>query len=173
MGYEGGKVATLVKPHLARNAAEKMAHRGGERFVELVREATPVYKQPALDDRPRRRAPGTLKLSWYQKPTTRTLGGFGSDGFESGVATDDKIGPWVEWDTKPHPIVPIPPNTRLAYVKGGTWRMPRAVRHPGTKGQGMVRNSGVKLEAEVESGLFEPILQEWKRETEREAGRLF
>lgn len=162
MGYVGGEIASIVKPLVATRAAEKMARRGGERMTELVRMNTPIAPmQPPLDKRPRKRARGTLRASWFTKPVVPT-----GTGFESGTATEDPIAPYVEWNTRPHEIRPIPPNRRLAFVKDGHWWYPRVVHHPGTHGQAMLRIGAAKVEDELAHGLMDRELEAWKRETE-------
>lgn len=164
MGYVGGKIASIVRPSSATRATFEMARHGGERMTELVRENTPIAPpQDPLDYRPRKRRRGTLRASWRQKPVTVTPRGFGS-----GVETEDPVAPNVEWSTSPHEIRPIPPNTRLAFVKDGEWHRPRSVRHPGTRGQAMLRIGAAKVEHELAHGLMDPELEAWKRECEEQ-----
>lgn len=163
MPYVGEKVASICKPEAATRAAFHMAQKGGERFTELVKMNTPIGEPPEPPDtRPRKRRRGTLRESWRTKPVT-----VHPRGFASGVETHDPIAPFVEWNTSPHEIRPIPPNTRLAFTKGGRWHRPGIVHHPGTHGQAMVRISAAKLEHEVAHGLFERELLAFKRECER------
>jgi len=66
MGYEGGKIASLVRPELATGTAIKMARHGGERMTELVKMNTPIA--PPQDPverrvRLRKRPRGTLRES--------------------------------------------------------------------------------------------------------------
>jgi hypothetical protein len=165
MGYEGGKISSIVRPEVATRTAHKMADRGGARMTELVKMNTPIAPPDDPVERRvrlRKRKRGTLRESIYQKPVLPT-----QSGFESGCATEDPVAPHVEWSTRPHEIRPIPPNRRLAFVKDGEWRFPRVVHHPGTHGQAMFRIGGAMVENEVARGLFQPELEEFKRELER------
>jgi len=164
MGYEGGKIASLVRPELATGTAIKMARHGGERMTELVKMNTPIA--PPQDPverrvRLRKRPRGTLRESIVEKPVVPT-----GEGFESGCETHDPIAPYVEWSTKPHEIRPIPPNRRLSFVKGGQWVFARVVHHPGTHGQAMFRIGAHYLEHEVQTGLLNRELEEFKRDSE-------
>jgi hypothetical protein len=165
MPYVGGKIASIVKPRLARETAEMMARHGGERMTELVKMNTPI--SPPQDPveravRLRKRPRGTLRESIEQKAVVRTR-----NGYESGCETHDPIAPHVEWNTRPHEIRPIPPNRRLAFVKDGKWMFPRVVHHPGTTGQAMFRIGAAMVEHEVSHGLLQPELEHFKRESER------
>jgi hypothetical protein len=161
----GGRIAAIVKPHLGRQIARRMADHGGRRMTELVKMNTPIA--PPQDPverrvRLRKRPRGTLRESIEQKAVMPTR-----NGFESGCETHDPVAPHVEWSTRPHEIHPIPPNRRLAFVKDGRWHFPTVVHHPGTRGQAMFRIGGAMVEHELRGGLLQPELEDFKRESER------
>jgi len=168
MGYEGGKVAHLVRPHLASAAARRMADHGGQRFLELVKQNTPIAPPPhpqeaahwAKHRHGRKR--GHARDSWAQKPVVKV-----ADEYVTGVESHDEVVRYLEWGTQPHEIRPKPGTRRLKFWSRGAWHFPVVVDHPGTHGQAMTRISANKLEHEITMGLFDPILLRWKYESER------
>lgn len=170
MGYyplrNGGRVATIVRPVVARHACRKMAERGGARLTEVTKQNTPIGPAPSAMESAVRRAkrkPGDLRRSFKQKTLEVLPGGI----YRSGVETHDPIAKYVEWPTRPHEILPRRRGGLLAFVKDGHWVYTKRVWHPGTTGQAMVRISVAKVQAELHEGLLEPELREWKRLSER------
>jgi len=165
MPYVGGEIASIVRPRLAARATRQMVNKGGARWRELAMMNTPIAPPPAPEEIARRgkhggrRPRGTARASWRQKETMPMPGG---GGWYSGVESHDPVMPFIEWNTKPHIIRPIPPNRRLAFFQNGSWRFPVLVHHPGTTGQAPLRISAAKVEHEAEHGLFDAILREWK-----------
>lgn len=84
---------------------------------------------------------GNLRTSWYRDPpigANKTVK-YGFPAYEVIIATDVPYAPFVEWDTRPHEIRPIPPNRALRFTdRLGEEVVVARVWHPGTTGQHML-----------------------------------
>jgi hypothetical protein len=145
VGYHGGKLEDFA-PALdagVRRFAERTTRKVGDDLQERVKGYTPVAKASAavLASYPgiaawataRKRTPGTLRESWEQSPVRRIEGAV----FRVKVATSDPVAPHVEWNTKPHVILPKHARAlTVPTVLGMTFRA--GVLHPGTTGKHMM-----------------------------------
>jgi hypothetical protein len=175
MGYtQKGDLVALFDPELARRTVRLMAERGGEALLVRVTDNTPVsYHGLALQyggfGHELQRAPGTLKRSWRKHPAEpshdRVNGGWRVE-----VDSSDPIAAYVEWDTRPHVIMPKLPGGRLRFRTWPTGEVvyAKVVHHPGTTGQHMM---GLAVHA-IQLGFEEivsPELHEWARRAEAKA----
>lgn len=68
----------------------------------------------------------------------------GPDAVASEAYTNVEYAPYVEYDTKPHVIMPKTKRV-LAWRTGRTWHFARRVQHPGTKAQPYMRPAAEKV----------------------------
>lgn len=167
MPYVGGQLAPLFDSTPAKATLALMAHKGGDRMVELTVENTPIALGLGSGG-------GNLRTSWYQRRVRRVRRGPLS-GWESGVATDVDYAPHVEFGTglwgpehRKYLIVPKKPGGWLAWRgPGGEMIFARRVMHPGSPGQHMVATAAAAVEIEMMDGtLFNDLLHEWVRAQE-------
>lgn len=136
-------------PHVARRIAERVE----ERFLELVRDFTPMSDDPFRQFPGR--LPGTLKRSWEAETELLSEGRL-----RVTVETHDPVAPHVEYPTRPHIIRPRPERAAAAAAEGrvamlrfydrdtGRVVFRHEVHHPGTAGAYMMHRALIELAAE-------------------------
>lgn len=131
----------------------------------------------------RGRVPGRLKRSWKSGAVEETTSPSGEARFGGDSYTEDPVAPHVEWDTRPHIIRPrvdrapasvvssgkprLPgtdPRARLRFWQGGREVFAGEVRHPGTQGQHMMRDSLASAEVEWADTIGAEEIERWARE---------
>lgn len=143
MSYRAdGAIADLFRAGPIEAASRRIVERvGGDlnRRVTLhTPVASPVNPEAAAQWLSMRnfRYPGELKRSWKVGEVVLVNG---ARRMQIDVWTEDPIAPYVEWDTRPHLIVPRDPTGVLAFFdKIGNLVFARRVNHPGTRGAHMM-----------------------------------
>lgn len=172
MGYRGELLTSLADPleRGVRRFASNAVPDVGRSLRRRVRAHTPVAHEtaavlmsyPSLDAWIRARGgrePGTLKDSWQIGEVEVFLSGSG-ERRRIAVYTLDPVAPHVEWETRPHLILPkrakvltIPTARGMAYAT--------AVHHPGTRGVHMMATALAEVAAEWRS----IVARQWRNET--------
>jgi hypothetical protein len=145
--------------------ARRIAAKGADRMHEIAAMNTPVRT-------------GNLRTSFYQMPVNKTVNVGPWPAYESGIATDVKYAPYVEYGTgiygpshAPYVITPKTPGGTLAWrdPHTGKWVFATRVLHPGSPGNHMVAIAAHIVEAEADGSLFDGVLAEWARSVEAAA----
>jgi len=170
----------MLNPTAVTAAGRAMVDKGGEKLAEATRRRTPIDVSPS-GGLPRERPRGTLRDSITRGPVrqhTSTLG----RGWQLQVYTEDPVGPYVEWNTRPHEIRPTAEHVARAAAEGrqamlrffheGQIRYAAVVHHPGTQGQHMFARAAAFLEVEVPH-MFSEELERFGRDlTSGRGGRI-
>lgn len=168
MGYRGGELADLAGPleRGVRGFARRTTEKVGEDLRKRVRRHTPVAKMDAsirasydsmghwISARAGR-VPGTLKESWQVGEVEVVVEGSG-ERFRIPVYTLDQVAPYVEWETRPHLIVPRKPGGVLTIPTRTGMVFATLVHHPGTRGAHMMATA------------IQEVAIEWQRIADRE-----
>jgi len=140
VGYVGGSLADALPQEPIDRFARRTTRRVGEHLCQRVAYHTPVarpFEHESMRDfvARRHRTPGTLKRSWKVGEMRVSYGG---RLLTIDVLTHDPVAPHVEWNTRPHIIVPRDPNGMLVFEteRGTVWA--KIVHHPGTQGVHML-----------------------------------
>jgi len=141
------RLEDMLDPRAVTVAGRAMTEKGGDHLQRATKERTPISTDP-LGGLPRERPRGTLRESIVRGPVRRHTSPIGR-GWQVRVYTEDEVGPYVEWNTVPHPIEPIPPGRALRFYSRGAIRFAGRVLHPGTQGHHMFARAAAWLEAEV------------------------
>lgn len=159
MPYVGPRLHERINPRLGGFAARDIAGDAGDRWHFVTTQNTPVET-------------GNLRTSWYLDPAigANRRSFYGFPAYEVVVATDVDYAPYVEWDTRPHEIRPIPPNTRLHFFdRHGNEVFATRVSHPGTRGQHMMSIGAHVVETTLDE-IGEPGLERFVAAVERHWG---
>ena len=152
---------------LPKKVAGPIAKAVGESIKEDAAERTPTAEMPLayffeggsvrwIRDRKGRR-PGTLKAKWEVGEPELS-----AEGAEVEIRNTDPIAIYVEEDTSPHLIVAKRARF-LRFPMGTTFMYRRAVNHPGTQGQHMLRDAMAAGEADWRRIADEVIDAEMRR----------
>lgn len=181
MGYTADRPLTELFPggDFADEAGRRITRRVLEHMEDGVRRRTPVAEMPVaylavrgaggekgwIKDR-KGRLPGTLRASWFIVDPVLAEGGV----WRGSVETEDPVANLVEDDTRPHLIRPRKPGGTLRFPKGVAFLYRKSVRHPGTEGVHMMRDTLAETEARWPE-LAEAELEELAAEAEVGAPR--
>jgi Bacteriophage HK97-gp10, putative tail-component len=131
---------------------------------EKVRRYTPTAIRPpkvtaSVFAAERSRRPGTLKDSWE-------IGHLAKLGNTSWIEvyTEDPIAPYVEYDTRPHPIRARPGSVlRFRSTKTGEVVYAAEVLHPGTTGVHMLARACAEVAADADRLMRGVVRRQWGR----------
>lgn len=165
MGYVGGELSELTDETPIRRFGARMTRKAGSHLRDRVARHTPVAKAfehetaAAFVSRRGGRAPGTLKRSWRVGEVEVLYDG---TVFRVDVYTNDPVAPYVEWDTRPHIIVPKDPEGMLVFETAQGTVFAKLVHHPGTTGAHMMATAIAEV-AETWRALAKRELRETTR----------
>lgn len=158
------RLEDMLNPDAARVAARAMADKGGERLADATRIRTPI--DTSFSPLPRSRPRGTARESIVRGPVRRHTSSVGR-GYEVRVYTEDPVFPFIEWNTRPHPISPTPEHraraaaegrqAMLRFYAGGGIKFAARVMHPGTTGQHPFARAAAYVEVESSSMFAEEL----------------
>mgnify|MGYP007019856193 CR=1 FL=1 len=179
----------LIDEDAPRRAVYRIADAGGDELRERTRRHTPIGDP--TDPNRKGRVPGTARNS-IERTAVLPAVRYGRRGFQVEVFTRDPVFPYIEWDTRPHVIVPRrdrAPATVLAtgrprrlgtdpqaaltwFTRDGGQVFARRVFHPGTRG----RHPFARAALEMQSGFVllrvaRPALELFRREIIRSPRR--
>lgn len=154
MGYTQDKPLSSLFPERAVTEAEhRIPEAVGDDLLQGVRQRTPVARLPAayggdaaawVADRGGR-PPGTLRDSWKLSPVLQV-----GDVASIAVESEDPVAIHVEENTRPH-LIRARSVGALRFPSGTSFVYRRVVRHPGTQGVHMMRDSLAEIEATWEA----------------------
>ena len=145
----GGRLEDRIDEAAPGRCARRIADAGGDRLEANTKRLTPVDRSPKRD-RSRPHLRDTIDRSRVREYPTP----FGT-AFAVTVATNDPIGPYVEWDTRAHDI----PNAfGYGYDFGIGGRFGGRF-HPGTQGHHMFARGAAETEAQLDEVARGPLEQ--------------
>jgi hypothetical protein len=154
MPYVGGNLADLFDTRPVRDAARRMADKGGQELHDRAERYTPVDS-------------GEVKASWVKHPRRRTQRGT-LPAYEVTVENPHWRAAMVEKGVKPHVIEPD--SEEALDIPGGIDKPVAKVNHPGYPGRHMMSRAAAEVEVETPA-ILRPELERWADDQERTAAR--